>query len=776
MEINLMSAVASVALICVTGLVALLLLDFYSDSQPQSTSRLWFSRWEVQLETEGFSKYTLILASMLGLFLELMLIRWVSSEIRIFAYFKNFVLMACFLGFGLGCSLCHRKINLLPSFVSLLVLTLIIKLPWEPLRNLIDSLPLLLASFSDINIWGVPGKSLTSESLLQLLGAVIIISPLFVLLALVLLPLGQIVGWQFECSEDGIGAYTVNVLASLAGILLYTLLCYFWQPPAFWMLVAGGVSALLFARHRFVQASCLVVFAICATLASWHHKVGETEYWSPYQKLTLSPEPREGKPIRYNLFTNDYWYQWIIDLSHEFVATHQDLFQGVPISLNAYNLPYRFYPMPPSVLVLGAGTGNDVAAALRNNAGKVVAVEIDPLILRLGKDFHFERPYDSPRVRTVLNDARSYVENSDEQFDLIVFSLLDSHTTTSHYTNIRIDNYVYTLEALQAARHMLKPDGVFIVKFQVETPWIAGRLEALLTEVFGEHPLQLQAEESYTTAGRFFLAPVAGSRVRAALADAGFADYVKRHGSFRIATAVPTTDDWPYFYQRRPGLPVTVIVISLTLLTLCWGLMRRVGAGVQTVQWRLFFLGAGFMLLEVQIISRAALLFGTTWIVNSLVISAILLVIVGANIVAKLNPHFSKQVAYAGLFLSMTLAYALPLRWLFLESQSVKIIASMILLCAPVFFAGIVFVRAFAEAGFKGEALGSNLLGAAAGGFLESLSYWTGLKALLIVAAILYSAALLSGNRGVRTANGSANGEPRKMCLDESFVAPSNSH
>jgi hypothetical protein len=257
---------------------------------------------------------------------------------------------------------------------------------------------------------GVQGRSLTSESLFQLLGAVTIISPLCVLLALVFLPLGQIVGWQFERSRDGIGAYTVNVLASLGGILLYTLLCYFWQPPAVWMWVAGAISVRLFARHRFAQTGSLVVFAICAALAYWHYRVGETEYWSPYQKLSLSPEPSEGKPIRYHLFTNDSWYQWIIDLSQEFVAAHQDLFQGVPIALNAYNLPYRFYPSPTSVLVLGAGTGNDVAAALRNNAGSIVAVEIDPLILRLGKDFHFERPYDSPCVRSVLNDARNYVE------------------------------------------------------------------------------------------------------------------------------------------------------------------------------------------------------------------------------------------------------------------------------------------------------------------------------------------------------------------------------
>ena len=763
-----MSGVASVALVCITGLAALLLLDLCNDSRPALI--LWRKHWEIDLESDGFSKRTLILASLLGLFLELMLIRWVSSEIRIFAYFKNFVLMACFLGFGLGCSLCRRRVNLLPSIVSLLVLALTIQIPWQPLRNLIDSLPMLLGSFSDVNIWGVQGRSLSSESLLQLLGAVIVISPLFVLLALVLLPLGQIVGWQFEHSKDGIGSYTVNVLASLAGILLYTLLCYFWQPPTFWMLVAGAVSAVLFARHRFVQVSCLVVFAICAALASWHNEAGETEYWSPYQKLSLSPEPPSGKPIRYNLFTNDSWYQKIIDLSPNFVASHEDLFQGVPISLNAYNLPYRFYPAPPSVLVLGAGTGNDVAAALRNDAGRVVAVEIDPLILQLGRDFHFERPYDSPRVHTVLNDARSYIENSNEQFDLIVFSLLDSHTTSSHYTNIRIDNYVYTQEALQAARHMLKPDGVFIVKFQVETPWIAGRLEALLAQVFGEHPLQLQAEESFTTAGRFFIAPVTGPRLREALADASFANYVKRHGGFQIAAAVPTTDDWPYFYQHRPGLPISVIAISLTLLGLCWVLMRRVGAGVQSIQGGLFFLGAGFMLLEVQIISRTALLFGTTWIVNSLVISAILLVIVAANIVAKLQPSFSKQVAYAGLFLTMALAYIVPLRWLFLESQPLKIIVSMVFLCAPVFFAGIVFVRTFAEAGFKGEALGSNLLGAAAGGFLESLSYWTGLKALLIVAAILYSAALLSGKYR-KTAAALSKGEPAQGSLDVESLA-----
>src|SRR5205814_9126306 len=116
----------------------------------------------------------------------------------------------------------------------------------------------------------------------------------------------------------------------------------------------------------------------------------------------------------------------IVNLSHEFVAAHPDLFRQVPIEWNPYNFPYRFYPAPPSVLVLGAGMGNDVAAAVRNGAGRVVAVEIDPMILDLGRRLHFEKPYDSERVQPVADDARSYIVNSWALLQLIVFSLLAS--------------------------------------------------------------------------------------------------------------------------------------------------------------------------------------------------------------------------------------------------------------------------------------------------------------------------------------------------------------
>ncbi|HZD09590.1 MAG TPA: methyltransferase domain-containing protein, partial [Candidatus Limnocylindrales bacterium] len=311
------------------------------------------------------------------------------------------------------------------------------------------ALPAFVGASSDVYIWGVPSQF----SFPLLIGAMAVVVPIFSLIAFSFIPLGQLVGWYLENATNGILAYSVNVMASLAGIMLYTLLCFLYQPPVTWFFVVGVLLIFLVWRIRWLRWATAAAFLICLGILSFGGKVG-TVYWSPYQKLTLIPREQAGKPIGYELTTNDSWYQQILNLSPEFVATHPQLFQQIPIWWNAYNLPYRFYSQPASVLILGAGMGNDVAAALRNGAQHVTAVEIDPLILRLGEKFHFEKPYSSPRVRAVQDDARSYVQNSNERFDLIVFSLLDSHTTNSHFTNIRIDNYVYTLEALQQTKRL----------------------------------------------------------------------------------------------------------------------------------------------------------------------------------------------------------------------------------------------------------------------------------------------------------------------------------
>ena len=163
-----------------------------------------------------------------------------------------------------------------------------------------------------------------------------------------------------------------------------------------------------------------------------------------------------------------------------------------------------------------------------------------------------------------VEDARSYIENSHEQFDHRFF-LLDSHSTASHFSNIRIDNYVYTREAFQRARLLLKPDGLFIVKFQVDNPWIAFRLQRLMQEAFGQNPIQFQTDiGGYDSSGRFFVAGSA-ERLAKAAADPALGPYLASHGNMPMQAASVTTDDWPYFYQHEPGLPISVILVSVAV-------------------------------------------------------------------------------------------------------------------------------------------------------------------------------------------------------------------
>ena len=686
----------------------------------------------------GFSYRQLVLVSLVSLFVEMLMIRWVSSEIRIFAYFKNFVLVACFLGFGLGCYLCRRRVQLAALLNPLLLLALILKLPIPPLQRCIDDLPQLLGASVEVHTWGVPAAPANWGGMLL---AMIFVVPLFALIATAFIPFGQFVGWYLENASKGVAAYSVNVLASLAGIAGFTLLCFLNQPPWVWFLVSGVLCLAYVWRDAKARRILVLTFLVCVALLALPEDRNSKTYWSPYQKLTIVPLYDGDQLVSYALITNSSLYQKIVNLSPEFVQAHAAVFHEHPLDQNSYNLPYRFYPSPPSVLVLGSGMGNDVAAALRNGAGYVEAVEIDPLILQLGKQLHFEHPYESPRVHVVVNDARNYIENSHEKFDLIVFSLLDSHTTTSHFTNIRIDNYVYTREALARAKQLLKPDGLFVVKFQVETPWIAGRLYELMQDTFAQKPIQFQGDlGGYDMSGRFFVAGSA-ERLAKATSDPSLAAYLATHGALPMQAAMPTTDDWPYFYQHAPGLPIIVILVSLAVLIVFgWFLRQASGEGGNSIDLHFMFLGAGFMLLEAQIVSKMALLFGTTWVVNAVVVSGLLCLIVAANVVYGAFPRIPLRVAYVGLFAALGVMLAVRLENLFYESWILRAFVATLALCTPVFFAGIIFISSFARAGFRGSALGSNLFGALLGGLLESSSMWFGLKSLTILAAILYLA------------------------------------
>ncbi|MEO8620100.1 MAG: hypothetical protein ABI625_03470 [bacterium] len=722
----------------------------------------WFGI--IDLETiGGYEPWAFALISVVSLYLELLLIRWVSSEIRIFAFFKSLVLIACFLGFGLGCYLTKKRLRLAYTLVPMLALVFLIELPWDALRQFIASLSDFVGSASDIHVWSM--KHFQGSAALQVASvgvAFTIVLTLFGLIALIFVPLGQAVGWYLENAKDGIRAYSLNVFASIAGIWLYTLLCFMWSPPILW--VALFCVGLLVYVRKLPQARkavfvssviMLVLLALGQYKRQWwagDWKGTQTElaegmtagkaqrFWSPYQKLTMIPMEYKGSPVTFLLNTNDSWYQQMWDLSPATVAKYPELYSDKPVAFHQYNLPYRFYPQPNRVLIAGAGAGNDASGAVRNGGKDITAVEIDPLIIDIGTRLHFEHPYANPRVHVVQDDARSFIQNAQGQYDLVIFSILDSHTTSSYYTNIRLDNYVYTVEALRQVRRILAPDGLFVMSFSASRPWFAGRAKAIITEAFGQEPLTLKSDSYYFVAG-------SPERIKQALAaDTALNTFVTARLSPPIESASVSTDDWPYLYQQYRRIPTIVWVLSMGLILIATLAIRRFKQSEEPFMWHFFYLGAAFMLLEVQIISKTALLFGTTWLVNSIVITALLMLVLLANVVVR-KMEVPRAVAFVGLFLTMALAYFVPAEALFFPSKIVRALAVTVIYCLPAFFAGLVFISSFKAIGFRAEAFGANLLGSLVGGLLESASYATGIKALVIMAAFLYLLAMATGRR-----------------------------
>lgn len=246
MQSHLMPTYAGLAIVLILANVYLSLLYHAGRTGNLDRSSVWAPRsldFAAQ-DLGGFCYRQLAVASAAGLFLEMLVIRWISSEIQVFAYFKNFILIACFLGFGLGCCLCKQRIRLLAQFLPWLILALIVSAPLQTLHQLLTSMPSMIGALAKVDISGVLSLPHTSAEWLGVLQTITIIVPLFGLIAFSFVPIGQIVGWSLENSK-GIKGYTVNVLCSLGGIALYTALCFLDQPPAVWIAVAGALLVAL---------------------------------------------------------------------------------------------------------------------------------------------------------------------------------------------------------------------------------------------------------------------------------------------------------------------------------------------------------------------------------------------------------------------------------------------------------------------------------------------------------------------------------------------------
>ena len=301
------------------------------------------------------------------------------------------------------------------------------------------------------------------------------------------IPLGQILGRLLDEHPNIIEGYSVNVGASLIGIWTFNLFALYYTKPWLWLIFSLFILFFFIPRTK-VNFFLAGMASLLVLLVVGISNPNLLTMWSPYQKLDVYPNQVMGLRNGFVVNVNNVGYMALLNLSDEFIKQFPALYNPSLRKFSQYDLPYAFAEKRDSVLIVGAGGGNDVAGALRNGPKEIDAVEIDPGIFRLGLALHPERPYEQERVKVIIDDARAFFKKAQKKYDVISFGLLDSHTLSSNYNNTRLDHYVYTEESFREARQLLKDNGVLSVIFATQTQWIGERIYGLLKKNFGEVP------------------------------------------------------------------------------------------------------------------------------------------------------------------------------------------------------------------------------------------------------------------------------------------------
>ncbi len=719
----------------------------------------------------------LFLISLLLLYLELACIRWFPAHVLYLTFFSNAVLLASFLGMSLGCLLADRARNYLALTAPLLFLAMLAAQLVGAHRDALQTVLRVGDPLAPQFVFF--GTEYSADDPTRIVIPIEVLAGFFfVAVALVMIGPGQELGRAFNRQADRLRAYSLNIAGSLAGIALFAACAWLEFPPLVWFVpVVLTIAYFVFAaapvrtrpdRWRLLPwvLPALVGVLIMAAKTSGGPMGGDTpesrHAWSPYYRVDYDTTRRQ---ISVNL------------IGHQAMVSRDD--RANPSY--AYALPYllqRDSGGPPfgDVLVIGAGSGNDVSRALAWGARSVDAVEIDPVIQRIGAADHPDRPYQDPRVRVHIGDGRNFLRLSPQRYDLIVFALVDSLVLHSGYSNIRLESFMFTREAFADARARLKPGGMLVIYNYFRQGWIVDRLSHGLRETFGADPLVLtlpfQDEIRDDTRGGFTILMSGGTdRLRNAFAHGpywlaagdppspaspnGFETAVPeadggrwvRFGPARLAPSGEVrdaTDDWPFLYLRAPMIPAVSargMAVMGGLALVLFAVFARQSSG-RGPFWRLnprmFFLGGAFMLVETRAVVHMALLFGSTWMVNTVVFVGVLVMILAANLfVAKIRPS-TLVPYYLGLMVALACDGLIPLDLLLGLPRVWQIVASGLLAFAPIAFAGVIFAVLFARSTQPDRDFSANVAGAMAGGLAENASMLLGFQYLTIVIAAWY--------------------------------------
>ncbi len=663
----------------------------------------------------GRPEFRLFLTATSILFVELLLIRWIPANVIYVGFFRNFLLMAAFLGIGVGI-LWGRDAR---------------RFPISPFGPLLFALVVLVTQFhvtieltSPDEIFFGLSESQGADINFLILPALVVIAT--VIMAGLAVPLGALL-----TSMPPLKAYGIDILGSMTGIALFAVISASGTPPIVWFGVVAGLASLMGLATGLSRRSLVTAGSLAGVLALVFMSTPRDQTWSPYYRI----DEYVSDGIR------------AIDVNG---IPHQALWPLDRLTDPFYEQVYRWFPDRTfdNVLIVGAGSGTDVAVALDHGASRVDAVEIDPKIQEIGVQEHPNRPYDDPRVRRINDDGRAFLRRSADQYDLVIFALPDSLTLVSTSANLRLESFLFTTEAFDEVRDRLAPDGVFVLYNFYREDWLPQKIAGMLQESFGSPPMtRLYGSTAATLAAGPLVESLAGGPPPGESVDV-----------MDLSTPPPpATDDWPFLYLRERSIaPYYVLAHSIIIgfaVFLVARAAQRSGTSLRQFSPHFFVLGVAFLLLETKSLATFSLLFGTTWIVNSLVFFAVLASVLAAIFVNQRVRFNNPVLLYAALFGAIALAIAIPPASLLIEPVWLRYVIAATLAFAPIFFANLVFSYSFRDTKAADMAFASNLLGAVVGGAIEYIALISGYGWLLVVVGALYVAAWLLATRIRRMAD-----------------------
>lgn len=344
---------------------------------------------------------------------------------------------------------------------------------------------------------------------------------------------------------------------------------------------------------------------------------------------------------------------------------------------------------PDDMLVIGAGGGYEVELANLGGVGSIDAVEINPAIVRLlGRWRSFTGPrYERDNVNLVIADGRTFLAETDKRYDLIQMSLVLAGTTGTSNTHALLENHLYTKESfdlvlsrltdqgclaiiddspdrsirqLLTALAVLEDRGVDCIQAMKQVgifynPSPAITAYRILLLVFPKEPDTALYDRAAAEARRLNFQPL---WLPGYASEQPFLD-IKFYGTDAFlenqpVNLAPVSDDRPYFFdfavnplqQLVAVWPFLSLAVCAALASFLIRLFKSIRPSEIGTHLTAFFLGAGFIFVELGLIHKLTIAIGNPTLILSVLLFSILIWCgLGSQIGSKISPTSTRRVS-----------------------------------------------------------------------------------------------------------------------------------